>query len=197
MSAQRIENFVTPGEYLALDRTADFKSEYFAGEMVAMSGASRPHERIVVNLTREIGNLLRGKSCSPLGGNLRVSVGGSNYLYPDMTVTCGAEMIDDSEYNDTLLNPTVIFEILSPSTEHKDRGIKWHLYRRIESLQQYVLINQQVAHVEVFTRQQDGDWKVHSEEGLDAVVSLTSIDVGLKLTDLYEDVDLSPRPKLA
>jgi Uma2 family endonuclease len=192
MSALRLQPFVTPEEYLALERAADFKSEYFSGEMVAMSGASHRHETIAVNLTAEIRNALRGKPCKPKGSNLRVRVRRTNYLYPDLTVICGEPQFADNEYLDTLLNPTAIFEILSESTESKDRGFKWRLYQQIPSLEQYVLIYQDTARIEVYTRHRDVDWLVHTEAGLTATIDLSAIGVTLALSDLYEDVVLEP-----
>jgi len=189
MSAQPQRPFVTPAEYLAIERAADYKSEYFAGEMFAMAGASDPHETIVVNLTREVSNELRGsKPCRPKGGNLRVRVRLSNYLYPDMTIVCGKPDYDDDAYLDTLINPTVIFEILSESTEHKDRGIKWKLYQQIASLQHYVLISQEEPVVEVYTKTPDGDWLMHVERGMDGNLRLPAVDISLPLSGLYEDI---------
>ncbi|BDI28502.1 hypothetical protein CCAX7_005530 [Capsulimonas corticalis] len=171
---------------------ADFKSEYIAGEVLAMSGASGRHETIVVNLTRDLSNALRRKPCKPKGGNLRVRVRSANFLYPDLTVVCGEPNYADGEYLDTLLNPSVIFEILSGSTESKDRGPKWRLYQQIESLEHYVIINQDMARVEIYTRHNDVDWLVHTEEGLSGAFSLSAIDVTLSLAELYEDVALAP-----
>ena len=194
MSAQPVQPFVTPEEYLAREREADFKSEYISGEMVAMSGASNRHETIVVNLTRELSNALRGAPCKPKGGNLRVRVRSANYLYPDLTVVCGEPRFADREHLDTLLNPTAIFEILSESTEFKDRGIKWRLYQQIESLEHYVIVSQDTARVEIYSRHNDADWLVHTELGLDGDFSLPAIGVTLTLSDIYEDLTLVPDP---
>ena len=193
MSAQRIESFATPEEYLALERAADFKSEYYAGEIVAMSGASFRHERIVVNLAATVHRILRGKPCQPNGGNLRVRVRRTNFVYPDLTVVCGEPRFADSEHLDTILNPTVIFEILSPSTEANDRGIKWRLYQQIESLEHYVLIHQDSARVEVHTRQNDVDWILHAEEGLAGRIALPAIGAEIALADLYEGIEMEAR----
>jgi len=192
MSAQPKRPFATPEEYLAIERAADFKSEYFAGEMVAMSGASDPHETIVVNLTIGLGNILRGKPCRVKGGNLRISVRGSNYLYPDLSVVCGEAQFADGTYLDTLVNPTAIFEILSESTEHKDRGLKWMLYQRIQSLQYYVLISQKRARVEIYTRQPNGDWLMHAEHGIGGSLIIPTMGVSISLSELYENVAFPP-----
>lgn len=192
MAAQRKQPFVTPEEYLALERAAEEKSEYYAGEMVAMSGASLRHEAIVMNLGAELRDALRGKPCRPYASNLRVRVRSTNYFYPDVSVVCGKPELLDDAYLDTLLNPKVVFEILSESTESRDRGIKWRLYQHIESLEQYVLIDQNLPIVEVYTRQSADSWVLHTYTGLEVQVPLPSIDVTLALSDLYEGVELPP-----
>jgi len=194
MSAEQIQSFIRPEEYLAIERAADFKSEYISGEMVAMSGASVRHETIVVNLTSLLHNALRGKPCKPYGGSLRVRVRSTSYLYPDLTVVCGEPQLLDDSFNDTLLNPTVVFEILSESTESKDRGIKWRLYQQIESLKHYVIIDQKTARVEIHTRHNDVDWLEHAESGMGGTFSLPAIGVTIALSDLYEDVAVEPDP---
>lgn len=131
-SAQPVQPFVTPDEYVVLDRAAEFRSEYISGEMIAMSRASNEHESIVVNIAAAVHTALRGKPCRTRGSNMRVRVRSTNYLYPDLTVVCGKLEILDDSYLDTILDPTVIFEILSDSTEFHDRSIKWQLYQRIE-----------------------------------------------------------------
>lgn len=196
MSAQRIESFVSPEEYLALERAADFKSEYFAGEIVAMAGASYRHETIAVNITREMSNSLRRKPCQPKGNNLRVRVRNANYLYPDLTVVCGAPRFADGEYVDTILNPTVVVEILSPSTASDDLGLKRRLYQQIESLEHYVVIHQDCARVETYTRQGDVDWLLHTEEGQGGTISLPAVGAEIALADLYEGVEFD-KPEIA
>ena len=192
MSAQPVQPFVTPEEYLRIERAAEFRSEFISGEMIAMSGASNEHEMIVVNLAATAHSALRGKPCRTRGSNMRVRVRSTSYLYPDLTVVCGKlETLDDA-YLDTILNPTAIFEILSDSTEFIDRGIKWQLYQKIESLKHYVLVSQNVPRVEVYTRQSDTDWLVHVEEGLDGRVALQSLGITLSMVDIYEDIDMDP-----
>lgn len=136
---------LTPAEYLAIDRKAEFKSEYFAGEMFAMSGASFKHNQVVANLIAETAARLKGGPCQIVPSDLRLSVSPTGlYTYPDAMVVCGEpEFIDD--HFDTLINPTVIFEVLSDSTESYDRGAKFRHYRSLDSLQAYVLISQDRA----------------------------------------------------
>jgi len=163
-----------------------------SGEMVAMSGATRLHERLLANLAGMLYVALRGKPCEPHGGNLRVRVRQTNYLYPDFTVICGEpEMLDDT-YLDTILNPTVIFEILSQTTEHRDIGIKWRLYQQIESLKHYVIIYQDTARVEVHSRQSATQWLEQVVLGLGGTAELPAIAVNLPLGDLYERVPIEP-----
>ena len=109
-----------------------------------------------------------------------------------MTIVRGIADFDDDAYLDTLINPTVIFEILSESTEHKDRGIKWRLYQEISSLQHYVMISQSEPAVEVYTRQPDGDWLMHVERGLNGEVRLPAVDLSIPLSGLYEDITFPP-----
>ena len=188
MSAQPVQAFVTPDEYLEIERAAEFRSEYLSGEMVAMSGASSRHERIVGNAAGVMFNALRGKPCEHFNSNLRIRVKATNDFYPDLTVVCGKADYLDNTYLDTLLNPAVIFEVLSESTESRDRGIKWRLYQEIESLQHYILIYQDVARVEVYTRQLSGDWLVHTEIGLTGNVNLPAVDASFAMRDLYDKI---------
>jgi Uma2 family endonuclease len=125
MSAQRIESFVTPERYLALEHAASFKSEYISGEMIAMAGASEAHEIIAINLAREISTALRGAPCRPLGNNMKVRVRQANYLYPDLTVTCGERQYADNERPEVLLNPTAVFEISAPNVIFTSRFLRY------------------------------------------------------------------------
>ena len=190
MSAQPSRAFATPKEYLALEAVADLKSEYISGEISAMSGASRRHERISVNLIGILFVALQDKPCRTVGGNMRVRVRKTNYLYPDLTLVCGDELYDDSGDLDALLNPTVVFEILSHTMESRDRGIKWRLYQQVESVDQYVMIHQDTACVEVFTRQSATDWLVHTEVGLGGILSLRSPGVSIPLSVLYDGIEM-------
>lgn len=130
---------LTPQEYLAIERAADFKSEFFDGKMFAMAGTSKEHAHITVNLTIQFGNALEGRFCEPFSSDLRVKVSANGlYTYPDLTIVCGPVDLED-ELADVLLNPTLIIEVLSPGTERYDRGKKFDLYRELDSLKEYVL----------------------------------------------------------
>src|SRR5438105_11912 len=146
------EGFFTAEQYLALEREADYKSEYVNGQIYAMSGASREHNLIAFNLITALGTQLRGRPCEGYGGDMRVKVSPTGmYTYPDVSVVCGEPHFDDAQL-DTLTNPTVIIEVLSPSTELFDRGGKFAHYRTLQSLSDYVLVAQDKMQVEHFVR---------------------------------------------
>lgn len=181
----------TPQEYLAMERAADYKSEYVSGEIFAMAGTSYRHTIIVANLLRELGGQLRGGPCRAVANDLRVSVQATGaYTYPDVVIVCGQPKFGD-EYLDTLLNPTVLMEVLSDSTEAFDRGGKFAHYRRLESLQEYVLITQSLMRVEHFVR--DGErWVLSELNTLEETLELASISASVRLSDIYEDIELAP-----
>jgi len=182
---------LTAAEYLALERAADTKSEFFDGEMFAMAGATEPHILITVNLVMSLGVQLRGRSCRLYANEMRVKVDPTGlYTYPDVVVVCGERRLED-DHHDTLLNPTLIIEVLSPSTEAYDRGKKFGHYRRLESLREYVLIAQDRCSVESFSRREvGGEWKITELNDLNGRLHLASIDCDLALADVYDRVEL-------
>jgi Uma2 family endonuclease len=183
----RKANWISPEEYLAIERAADVKNEYFDGEMFGWNGASRQHSSIKVSLTAVVGNQLRGKPCEPFGSDTRVKIPTKNFFYPDLTIACEPEWMD-KEF-DTLTNPLVIFEILSPSNEAWDRGGKFREYRSIPSLQEYVLISQDRPLVEIFSRRENDFWLLRDVEGRDAKIALESVpEVTLSLAEIYERI---------
>jgi len=185
------KTYLTPEQYLEIERKAEFKSEYYQGEMFAMSGARLAHIQIVRNAMRELGNQLRDKPCEPLSNDMRVSVSREGfYTYPDIVVVCGQPQMLDSEF-DTLLNPAVIIEVLSDSTEAFDRNKKFELYRSLESLAEYVMISSRRVRVERYTRLLDGTWNFGEKTNLEETIDLNSIDCHLRLADIYERVDFS------
>ena len=180
---------LTPEDYLALERSADFKSEYFDGEIFAMTGASEPHNLVVINTIRELSTQLKKRPCKVYANDMRVKVDPTGlYTYPDVVVTCGKAQFDDT-YLDTLLNPTLIVEVLSDSTEAYDRGRKFEHYRKLDSLAEYVLIAQNRPHIESYRRQADQQWLLTECSELDGVLRLPSIDCDLALTEIYEKVE--------
>lgn len=183
----------TPQEYLALERAAEFKSQYLNGEILAMTGASREHCRIAANLVARTDEQLRDTQCEVFGSDMRVKVAATGlYTYPDATIACGELQFDD-QVADTLLNPKVIFEVLSDSTEAYDRGKKFDHYRQIASLAEYVLVSQTEPLVERFVRQPDGSWRLAVFKGLDAVLDLEAVRACLSLTDVYFKVSFEAK----
>ena len=186
--------YLTPEEYLAKERKAEYKSEYSGGEIFAMSGATRAHNLIAGNVSRETGNQLRDRPCEVYQSDMRVKVSPTGlYAYPDVEVVCDQPQFEDAEV-DTLLNPTVLFEVLSESTEDYDRGKKFEHYRTLESLQEYVLVAQEKCHVEQFTRQPDGRWILWETNDPEAVLELGSIGCELKLSEIYAKVEFGKAP---
>lgn len=180
-------NQLSVAEYLRLERQAETRNEYLNGQMVAMTGASRRHNLIVVNLLRELGNQLKHRPCELFPSDLRVRIPSANvYTYPDASVVCGDPIVED-EYNDTLLNPTLIIEVLSPSTASYDRGKKLRWYQSLESLSEILLISQDMPVIEQLVRQGD-DWIFRTAEGLEAVLPLPSIQAELALAEVYHKI---------
>jgi Uma2 family endonuclease len=178
-------------EYLSLERSAAAKSEFFAGEIFAMTGASRGHNLVVANLVRELTLGLKGRPCETYPSDMRVMVNATGlYTYPDLTVVCGPPQFDD-EHKDTLLNPTLIIEVLSTSTEAYDRGRKFAHYRKIKSLVEYLLVSQDKPHVDRYVRQPDNQWLLAEWDGLQSQVHLTSIDCRVEMAEIYDKVDLT------
>jgi len=182
--------WISPQEYLDAERLAETKSEYFNGEVFAMAGASFSHVRITLNMTLALGNQLRGKGCQPFGNDLRVLVDSSGlFTYPDLTVACEPlEFFDERQ--DTLTNPVVVIEILSPATEAYDRGQKWAHYRGVPSLRHYVLVSQHKRSLEHFQRGEDGQWFFEATEENDGEIFLSTIDCRLRVEEIYERVEL-------
>jgi Uma2 family endonuclease len=183
---------LTPAAYLAFERASETKHEYVAGEVVAMAGASRRHNLIQMDTGTIINTQLRGRPCEVYPSDMRVKVGAlSIYTYPDITVVCGESELEDAE-QDTLLNPTVIIEILSPATERYDRGLKFHRYQLIPSLRDYLLIAQDQPLVEHYSCGADGRWTLAGRAGLGGRVELPSIGCVLDLAEIYRKVSFGP-----
>ena len=180
----------TPEEYLALERKAKDKSEYFAGEIFAMSGASRQHNLIVANVVATLHGQFRNRPCEVYASDMRVKASPTGlYTYPDVVALCGEPQFDD-EQKDTLLNPTVIIEVLSSSTEAYDRGDKFGHYRKLASLTEYVLISQEKLHIEHYVRQPDNQWLLSEASSPQDTVRLPSINGVLVLAEVYDKVEV-------
>jgi Uma2 family endonuclease len=180
---------LTPAEYLAIERKAEYKSEFYDGEMFAMAGARLPHNSIKDNLIYRINQQLNGGPCRTLSSDQRVKVPDTGlYTYPDIIILCEPPQFEDEEL-DTLLNPRVVIEVLSESTETYDRGKKARHYKRIPTLQEYVLVSQHEPLVERFVRQDDGSWKVSEFDGLESWLEFTSVPAKVALADIYRGVE--------
>lgn len=179
---------LSAAEYLARERTAETKSEYYAGEVFAMTGASRRHNLVVTNLVRALSNQLWDRDCEVFANDMRVRVPETDsYVYPDVVAVCGEPRLEDAEL-DTLLNPTLIIEVLSPSTADFDRGGTLEHYRTIESLAEVLILAQDRAHAEHWVRQPDGHWLFEEAGSTEAVLRLESIGCEVKLADAYHRV---------
>jgi Uma2 family endonuclease len=182
---------LTPEEYLAIERKAEFKSEFYRGEMFAMAGASRRHNLIGLNIASSLLRQFAGRSCEAYHTDMRVRVTATGLnTYPDVTVVCGKREFLDS-HEDTLLNPTVLFEVLSPSTESYDRGRKFDHYAQVESLQEYVIVAQAKPYVVRFTREADEEWRVRMFSELSDSVDFASIGCKLSLSEIYDRVEFA------
>lgn len=178
----------SPEEYLALERQADRKSEYFNGFMFAMAGASREHNLIAGNVFGELRAQFKGRPCETYQSDMRVKVSETGlYTYPDVVAVCGERRFEDVSV-DTLLNPTLIIEVLSESTETYDRGDKFAHYLRLESLQEYVMIAQDKARVEHYVREGD-HWRYTDRRDLESVLELASIGCRVPLREIYDRVE--------
>lgn len=185
---------LTVAEYLAIERQAEFKSEFYDGELFAMAGASFEHNAINDNLVGELHGRLKGGPCRTYSRDLRVRVERTGlYCYPDLVIVCGEPQFAEED-KDTLTNPRVVFEVLSASTERYDRRTKYRHYQQLPSVQEYVLVAQDEALCEQFVRQADGSWTHVLSVGLDATLNLSSVPVSVPLADVYAGVTFPPAP---
>lgn len=191
MSAQPHESYppdyMTEAEYLDFERDSDLKHEYFDGMIVAMAGAKRKHNLITMGTSASLYAQIVERPSEVYQGDMRVKAEGyKSYAYPDVVVMCGQPEFEDDEF-DTLLNPIVLVEVLSSSTEKNDRGIKFHAYRQLDTLQDYLIISQVRPHIEHYTKR-NHQWLLTDVIDLDAVMQLPSINCTLALSDVYRKV---------
>ena len=178
---------MTEAEYYEFERNSDLKHEFLDGEIYAMAGASYEHNQIFSATLATLFSQLRGKGCTVNPSDQKLKVMETGFIaYPDISVICGEPVFAGEEY-DTVTNPVLIIEVLSPSTEGYDRGKKFQNYREIKTLQEYLLISQDKAHIEAYTMQ-NGKWVLTDIIGLEAVYKFSSIDCQLALSDVYENV---------
>jgi Uma2 family endonuclease len=184
------KNYISPEEYLATERAATFKSEYYQGEIFALAGAGHNHNIITANL---IGFFygLKKKNCQvyPSDMRLHIPVNGL-YTYPDVMVVCGdKQFLDDNK--DTLLNPVLLVEVLSPATADYDRGTKFMLYRSIPALKYYLLVDAQQTHVELYAKNKNGTWELTETRDLATSLLLETLEINIPVSAIYEDAEVN------
>jgi len=182
------KSFLTLEQYLSQERQAAFKSEYYRGETCAMAGASRKHNLIVANVVGEMRQSLKDRMCEVYPSDMRVKANPSGlYTYPDVVIVCGEPNFEDDEF-DTLLNPTLIIEVVSESTESYDRGAKSALYRESSSLREYVLIAQDRVSIECLVRQSDDRWLLNETRPGEMDAKFASLGISIPVTEIYRNI---------
>jgi Uma2 family endonuclease len=177
--------YITPDEYLAVEADATNKHEYYSGQVISMAGAGWNHNLIVANLLREIGTHLKGKDSTILPSDMRVCTPFSDsYMYPDLSIVCGEPQLQDNSF-DTLTNPSVIIEVMSPSTEDIDMGRKLFRYLQIPSLQEYILISSTSYAIKSVIVQPDRSFKVEKTEQFEDVLEIQTIGLKFPKKDVY------------
>lgn len=190
--ARREPRPLTSEEYLMIERAAPFKSELLHGQILRMAGASRNHIIINFNLGLAVGARLDGTGCLGMGNDMKVRTSEEGlFAYPDLTLACGEELYHDTR-RDVLINPTALFEILSPSTASFDRGEKFLLYQEMDSLRDYVLLWQTTPRVEHYARQEEGRWFPTIAVGLEASITLSAVPVTIPLSEIYRNIVFTP-----
>ena len=183
-------NYISPDEYLAMERAAKEKHEYYDGYIVTMSGERLKHNQVAANLYAKAGSFLENKNCQIIPSEMRVATPNRDtYLYPDASIVCGEPILEDDQF-DTLLNPSVIFEILSRSTQNNDRGYKLLYYKNIPSLKEYIMIDSRKKFVQVVRRQPDGAWRFEDITEVDLKLTIDTIQLTISLDDLYRNTGL-------
>jgi Uma2 family endonuclease len=186
-------NYATTEEYLEMDRTSPGKLELHRGKLVIIQGASLKHNQIVSNLIVNIGSLLKGKPCHVYPGDLRTAIPTrDSFTYPDITIVCGEpELLDD--HFDTLLNPSVIIEVLSPSTEKYDKGFKFMMYMQIPSLKEYIMVDSSGINIHISRKQADSSWKFEEIKDPSASLIINPVELTIPLSHIYDAVTFDPQ----
>ena len=193
MSAQP-ESFLTAQDYLVWERQQETRHEYLEGQVFAMTGASRAHNMLCANILASLHGQLRDKPCEIYVNDMRVKVSETGmYTYPDLVAACGEPRFEDQAV-DTLLNPVLIIEVLSDSTERYDRGAKFTHYRSVVSLKEYLLVSQHESRVEHYVRQPGNHWLLTEYQEMQDRIDLNSLDSYLLLAEIYERIFPSPKP---
>ncbi len=181
------KEFYTVQEYFDLEEKADEKSQYYKGDIFAMSGASINHNRITLNLASQLSSNLKGKPCEAFMSDMKIQIA-DLFTYPDVSVVCG-EIDFYKNRTDTITNPKVIFEVLPESTKDYDRGTKFMLYRGMSSLTDYILVSQSEVRIEHFHKNEKGVWELTETISLDEILNLTSLKCELTVKEIYERVE--------
>ena len=178
-------------EYLEMENAATEKHEYYQGEIFAMSGAKHQHNLVVGNIYNTLKNKLKGMPCKPLTSDSRIHIERNTlFTYPDVSVVCGEpQFLNNDEWN--LLNPSVIIEVLSPSTKTYDRGDKFNLYRDIPSLKEYILVDPETISIEAFYINARGLWELREYKNMDEELQVKSANVSIELKEIYEDTKIA------
>jgi Uma2 family endonuclease len=186
----KLKTLSSPEDYLTFEREADTRHEFLDGEIYQMAGESLSHSRVCMNLAREVGNRLKGKKCEPLSPNMKVRTStASLFSYPDLTIVYGEPLFHDTK-KDVLVNPQVIFEVLSPSTAEYDRTTKFQKYRMgNETLTDYIPVSQDKPFVEHFFKQSDGKWLYQSFGSIDDFLKIETVDCELTLREIYDRIE--------
>ena len=186
---EHAKKYVTPEEYLTLEETAEYKSEYYRGEIFAMAGTSINHNRIVRNLSRKLDQALINNKCEAFTSDIKVWIQEKDlFTYPDVIVVCGKpEFYPDRD--DTIMNPLVIIEVLSDSTKNYDRIEKFEFYRTLPTFQEYILVDQYKIHIEHFYQESKGKWIFTEYNHIDDVLNFEKIDLKMSLKDIYYRVE--------
>ncbi|MBX3290868.1 MAG: Uma2 family endonuclease [Acidobacteria bacterium] len=196
MTAKPKAKYISPEEYLAMEREALEKHEYYNGEIFLMSGAKRNHVYICSNILVSLAPCLKDQNCRIAASDLRVHIPTTGlYTYPDVTIVCGGDEFLSDGHFDTLLNPKVIIEVLSPSTESYDRGAKFDHYKTIDSLKEYVLVWQDKKRAARYTRRDDDSWVLTDLIGDDAAIELVSVGCSLSMNDIYDRIEFDEHPQ--
>jgi len=196
MATPQARLFVSAEEYLRREREAEERHEFDNGRIYAMAGESPNHSRVCFSLAAIVSAQLKGKTCEGFSPNMKIGISAAGrFVYPDLSVVCGKPSFHDA-HQDVLTNPKVIIEVLSPSTEKRDRTTKFFAYEQIESLTDYLLVSQDRPLVEHFTRQQGGQWLYTAYKDLSASAYLSSIDCQLPLAEIYERVEFPPEEEI-
>lgn len=187
--APRLDH-ISPDEYLAFERTSQEKHEYFDGYILAMSGARLKNNQVAANLMIDIGSFLKNKNCQVLSSAMRVATPARDaYMYPDLTIVCDGPKLEDEKF-DTLLNPAVIFEIWSPSTQNQDKGYKLIHYKNIPSLKEYIMIDMANRLIHLMRKEADGAWRFEEINDTIRELQIQTINLTISFADLYRNTGL-------